>query len=105
MSSTMPLLDTTLLSSQRHTHTPALKIVTQDGKSQPRNLKSKGSLAAISSLIRDPVGAFGEFAQGWADGLTKEERQAKIHLSARKQLLYLRMRDVSSKFRHSPRVF
>ena len=63
---------------------------------KPR-LPKKTSVAALIDLARDPVGSLGEAAQGWYDGLTKAEREENAIKDARKRVLYLQQRNVSSK--------
>ena len=66
---------------------------TSPSKPEKAALQKKTSIAALIELARDPVGSFGEAAQGWYDGLTKAEREAKAAKEARQQELYQVQRD------------
>lgn len=90
------LQDTTLLPStlQHGTSLKGLKLA-PNSQSQGRQLRSKGSIASLVSAARNPVAAIGDVLDGLRDGLTKEERAEKQRLENKKQILYIRLRDVS----------
>ena len=95
----MPLLsNNALLTIRSHS---ALPQWTSESPNQVSKLERRGalnkkpSIAAFIDLARDPVGSIGEFAQGWYDGLTKEEREEKAIKDARKRVLYIQQREVS----------
>ena len=62
-----------------------------------QQLRSKGSIASLARLVRNPIEAVGETVEGWYDGLTKEERAQKQAIEQKRQILYLKLRDVSSR--------
>lgn len=62
-----------------------------------QQLRSKGSIASLVSIVRNPVAAVGDVVDGLRDGLTKEERADKRRADDQKQILYLRLRNVSVK--------
>lgn len=94
----MFLQDTTLLPSTLKHGKPlkGLKVSSQT-QSQARNLRSKSSIASLVSAARNPVAAIGDVLDGLRDGLTKEERVERQKLENKKQLLYIRLRNVSVK--------
>ena len=90
------LQDTTLFLTKLHGIPPEKQkssIKTQEFCQQ--SLYSKNSVTNLLSFVRHPTIAL-EIVGGWRDGLTKEERKAQGLLEARKRVLYLRQRDVSS---------
>ena len=91
------LQNTTLLQGTSHRNKSAYaRPVALQGKQhdEERSLRSKGSVAALLQLARDPVGSVGDIVEGWRDGLTKEERASRQARADKKQLLYLKMRNV-----------
>lgn len=88
--------DTTLLPStlQHGNSLKGLKVAS-NGQSSCRQLCSKGSIASLVSAARNPVAAIGDVLEGLRDGLTKEERAERQRLENKKQVLYIRLRDVS----------
>lgn len=61
-----------------------------------QSLRSTSSLANLIYFARHPVVNVGEVVENWYDGSTKEERARRQVLADRKQLLYLKLRTVSS---------
>lgn len=93
------LQNATLLSSIRSHDTPP-----EPPAKQPRTghtLRSRGSIATLVSLVRNPVATVGEAVETWYGGLTIEERIGKQRSEDRKQVLYLRLRSVSHRFCYS----
>ncbi len=92
------LQDATLLPSTLQ-HGISLKETKLASHSQPhrQQLRSKGSIASLISIVRNPVAAVGNALEGLRDGLTKEERVEKQRVGDKKQILYLRLRNVSVK--------
>ncbi|KAI9860870.1 MAG: hypothetical protein M1830_006216, partial [Pleopsidium flavum] len=58
-----------------------------------QQLRSKGSIASLVSIVRNPVATVGDAFEGFRDGLTKEERVEKRRVEDKKQILYLRLRN------------
>ena len=91
----MPLLNDALLTVRSHSALPRWPAADSvKSRLGPAGLRKQSSIAALIDVARDPVGSLGEVAQGWYDGLTKEERDAKAAREARKRVLYLQQRDV-----------
>ena len=57
-------------------------------------LKTKGSLANLIHFARNPFENASEVVEDWLDGSTKQERAEKQAVEDRKQLLYLKLRNV-----------
>ena len=91
------LQDTTFLPSTLQ-HGNSLKRLKSASNSQSkgRQLRSKGSIASLVSVARNPVAAIGDVLDGLRDGLTKEERTERQRLENLKQVLYIRLRTVST---------
>ena len=68
--------------------------VVSKGKQQYGLLRPKSSLANLIHFVRNPLENVGETVEQWRDGHTKEERARKQSLQDKKQLLYLRLREV-----------
>ncbi|MCJ1394261.1 hypothetical protein MMC18_007139 [Xylographa bjoerkii] len=66
----------------------------QNNSSQ--TLRSRGSIAALVNLVRNPVATVGEAVENWYDGLTVEERARKQQLENTKHILYLRLRSATT---------
>lgn len=62
----------------------------------PGLLGKRTSLAALSSFLRDSVSWAGDAFSTYWDGLSKEERERRIRLDERRQIAYLKMRNVSN---------
>lgn len=60
----------------------------------PTPLQSKTSIARLVQLARHPVENVTEAIEDWFDGTTKAERDRRQSLDDRKQLLYLKLREV-----------
>ena len=95
--------NTTLLQSTRgHNLLPSkplnqVSAVKQDNGSKV--LRSRGSIAGLISLVRNPVATVGEAVESWYDGLTSEERASKQQAEDTKHILSLRLRTVSQTIR------
>lgn len=59
-----------------------------------QQLRSKASIGNIVRLVVNPIGTVGEAVESWRDGLTVEERARKQAIEEKKQILYLRLRNV-----------
>lgn len=66
----------------------------KNASSRTSPLRKRASFAAVSSLVKDSVSWAGDRLNTYRDGLSKEEREEKLRRDNRKQLLYLRMRNV-----------
>lgn len=64
----------------------------QNAKQKP--LRSKGSIANLIHFVRNPIDTVGETVEDWYEGNTKEERIKQQILEDKKQILYLRLRNV-----------
>lgn len=60
----------------------------------PREIGSKASIARLVQFARHPVENVTEALEDWYDGTTKAERDRRQSLEDRKQLLYLKLREV-----------
>lgn len=88
----MPLRDP--VSIQSHIHgTPSIR--PERDRSTRSVSKKQQPIAALSSLVRDTFNWAGETLQNRQDGLSKEERQQKQREEDQKQVLYIKMRNVS----------
>ncbi|MCJ1471785.1 hypothetical protein MMC13_000426 [Lambiella insularis] len=88
------LQNSTLLSSIR-IHNPISGPPTKP-PNLGRTVRSRGSIAALVRLVRDPVATVGEAVETWYDGLTAEERAIRQRFEDRKQVLYLRLRSAAT---------
>lgn len=59
------------------------------------SLRAKSSIASLLHLARHPIEAVSEVIEDWYDGTTKEQRYRRQSVQDRKQLLYLKLREVS----------
>lgn len=59
-----------------------------------RNLGKRVSIPALPSLVRDSWSWAGDTLKGFQDGLNKEGREEKQRQEDRKQVLYLKIRNV-----------
>lgn len=64
------------------------------GKQQHDLLRPKSSLANLIHLVRNPLETVGGTVEHWRDGSTKQERVRKQSLQDKRQLLYLKLREV-----------
>lgn len=69
------------------------------GAAKSSRLAKSASIAGFSSLVRGGVSWAGDRLNTYRDGLTREEREEKLRRDNRKQLLYLKMRNVRLIFR------
>jgi TAG lipase/steryl ester hydrolase/phospholipase A2/LPA acyltransferase len=90
------LRDPASIHSQLH-RKKSLQQVVDRKQDAPRwsRLGKRASFAAFSSVVRDTVSWAGDTVNTYRDGLSKEEREKKLRDDDRKQLLYLKMRNVS----------
>lgn len=92
-----PIRDPSAIYSQLHRRSSVQNETANPSESsQHGSLGKHASLAAISSLLRDSVSWAGEALSAYRDGSSMEERERKLRLEERKQILYLKMRDVSA---------
>lgn len=61
-------------------------------------LRNAVSIPTVASLVKDSWSWAGDTINTHRDGLTKEQRQARTKIEDRKQILYLRMKNVSSSY-------
>ena len=92
------LQNTTLLQSTR-AHSildskPSNHVFLEKHTDGSKTLRSRGSIAALVNLVRNPVATVGEAVENWYDGLTAEERTRKQQLEDTTHILYLRLRCV-----------
>jgi TAG lipase/steryl ester hydrolase/phospholipase A2/LPA acyltransferase len=64
-------------------------------KIEPR-LRKAISVPSVTSLVKDSWTWAGDTIHTYRDGLTKDERHAKAEIQDRKQVLYLRIKNVST---------
>lgn len=88
------LPSSTLLQSLtiRHGNNSAPPIT--DGDQKAGKIRSKGSIANLIQLVRNPIDTVGEAVEDWYEGNTREERIKQQVLEDKKQILYLRLRNV-----------
>jgi TAG lipase/steryl ester hydrolase/phospholipase A2/LPA acyltransferase len=95
---TTTLRDPAAIHSQLH-RKKSLQQIDRCQQDAPRSsssrLNKRASFAAFSSVVRDTVSWAGDTLNAYRDGLSKEEREKKVRDDDRKQLLYLKMRNVS----------
>ena len=74
----------------------SLHSVTSNGKSHtfPYHARSKSPIASLVRFVRHPVENVGDTLDTWWDGYTKIERTQKQNLDQKKQILYLRLKEV-----------
>lgn len=66
----------------------------ENGTVKSSGLAKRASIAGLSSLVKDGVSWAGDRLNTYRDGLSREEREEKLRRDNRKQLLYLKMRNV-----------
>lgn len=66
----------------------------ENGAVKSSRLARSASIAGFSSLVKDGVSWAGDRLSTYRDGLSREEREEKLRRDNRKQLLYLKMRNV-----------
>lgn len=92
------LQDPTIIHSRFHRkNTVQTQTSSSPESSRPGSLRKRAAVATLSSFVRDSVTWAGDVLNSYRDGLSKEEREKKMHVDERKQILYLRMRNVSCK--------
>ena len=62
-----------------------------------RSLRKTISIPAVSSLVKDSWTWAGETLHTYRDGLSAEQRRQKAEIEDRKQVLYLKIKNVSQK--------
>jgi hypothetical protein len=77
-----------------HNHDTFSDAVVSAGKQQHDLLQPKSSLANLINLVRNPLETVGGTVEHWRNGSTNEERVRKQSLQDKKQLLYLKLREV-----------
>lgn len=65
--------------------------------SPPRRLRKTISIPVVSSLVRDSWNWAGDTLHTYRDGLSKEERKQRADIEDRKQVLYLKIKNVSTR--------
>jgi hypothetical protein len=70
--------------------------------SPPRSLRRAISIPAVSSLVKNSWNWAGDTLHTYRDGLSKEQRNHRAEIDDRKEVLYLRIKNVST--RHVPGV-
>lgn len=66
----------------------------ENGATKSSRLAKRASIAGFSLLVKDGVSWAGDRLNTYRDGLSREEREEKVRRENRKQLLYLKMRNV-----------
>jgi hypothetical protein len=61
----------------------------------PRSLRKAISIPAVSSIVKDSWNWAGETLHTYRDGLSAEQRREKADIEDRKQILYLKIKNVS----------
>lgn len=91
------LRDPAAIHSQLHRKKSLQQVDRKQQQDAPRSsrLGKRASFAAFSSVVRDTVSWAGDTLNTYRDGLSKDERERKLRDDDRKQLLYLKMRNVS----------
>ena len=77
-----------------HGNNPTSSIDNGDRTAGQKPLRSKTSLANLIQFVRNPVDTVGEAVENWYEGNTKEDRLKQQILEDKKQILYLRLRNV-----------
>ena len=72
--------------------------VTPNGKSQilPQHLRSRSPIAGLVKFVRHPVENVGDTLDSWWDGYSKEERVWRQTSEQKKQIQYIRLKEVSN---------
>lgn len=97
----MSFLPTTnLIQSLSISHGDSKELAIVDRKTKPlqKQIRSKSSLASLIQFVRNPVANVGQALEYYYDGDkdNKEERVKQQILEDKKQILYLRLRNVWS---------
>ena len=84
--------------STSHGDGKELAIVDGNAKPQQKQIQSKSSLASLIQFVRNPVANVGQALEYYYEGDrdNKEERVKQQILEDKKQILYLRLRNVWS---------
>ncbi|CAG8233906.1 unnamed protein product [Penicillium salamii] len=77
-------------------HSPAMPVLGDSTACRKPQLCKAVSIPTVSSLVKGSWNWAGDTLYTYRDGLTKEQRHAKAEIEDRKQILYLRMKNVSS---------
>mgnify|MGYP006919977409 CR=1 FL=1 len=64
--------------------------------SPPRSLRKTVSIPAVSSLVKDSWNWAGDTLHTYRDGLSKEQRKQRADIEDRKQVLYMKIKKVST---------
>lgn len=92
------LRDPTIFHSRLHRkNTVQTQVEASPESSRASSLGKRATVATLSSFVRDSVTWAGDVLNSYRDGLSKEEREKKAYVDERRQILYLRMRNVSWK--------
>lgn len=67
-----------------------------------RSLRRAISIPAVSSIVKESWNWAGETLHTYRDGLSAEERKQKAEIEDRKQVLYLKIKNVSQNERGWP---
>lgn len=63
-------------------------------QSPPQPLRKSISIPAVSSLVKDSWNWAGDTLHTYRDGLSKEQRKQRAEIEDRKQVLYLKIKNV-----------
>lgn len=66
----------------------------QESSGGSRRFLESSSNLLLSSIIKNPLGWVEDSFSAYLDGLTKEERKDRVDRENRKQVIYLKMRNV-----------
>lgn len=89
------LRDPAAIHSQLHRKKSLPHVDLKQDAPRSSRLGKRASFAAFTSVVRDTVSWAGDTLNTYRDGLSKEEREKKARDDDRKELLYLKMRNVS----------
>lgn len=76
-------------------HKPAMPVLGDSIACRKPQLRKAISIPTVSTLVKDSWTWAGDTLHTYRDGLTKEQRHAKAEVEDRKQILYLRIKNVS----------
>ena len=102
--STMPFLQSSaFLHGTSFSHDSDRDSVASKGNKQNLVLRPKSSLANLIHFVRNPFESASGVVEYWQDGDRKEERTRKQSLEDKKQILYVKLREVRAEGNRLPR--
>lgn len=95
--------DSTIVHSHYHQQNVSdVQPASPDPATSRRSLRKSISIPAAAALVKESWNWAGDTLHTYRDGLSKEQRKQQAEIEDRKQVLYLRMKNVSGPIQRSP---